>query len=387
MRKFTLFMMFSLVCFSLFGQTQTAREPKIFIAPIEGYGREADNDYIYKRLAYEVILQRHTVVKVRYESDYIFKGTIGFADETSADPSADQVVEVTDANNPVPENPTPTLNNDFGKREFYSMAYGDGLYFYDSSGTDNTAKSAAKRTTSSGTDEQEKDKKYSCRVEMTDNNTGEVISRHNFIFVTADASVDQLISSVVTTLISDIPDVPSVKPNDVRDRWMYVEASALWTPKFFYDGYETVYWPSFGIRVGVECHFLSFMSVGTGAQITNEKVYADTGIYNDFILETPLFIKGFFKLDKYFALEPYVGACWNYALLKEMEPSMFSGFVGVQFGLKEKSETGMIVVDLRFSMDILNSAIPAENLEYKRFNVQLCVGYKFGFFQREPKVQ
>jgi len=378
-------MMFSLVCFSLFGQTKTAREPKIFIAPIEGYGREADNDYIYKRLAYEVILQHYTVVKVRYESDYIFKGTIGFADETSADSSADQAVIVTDANNPVPENPTPTLNNDFGKREFYSMAYGDGLYFYDSSGTDNTAKSADKRTASSGTDDQEKDRKFFLRLEMTDNNTGEVISRQNIVFITADASVDQLISSVVTTLISEIPDVPSVNPNDVRDRWMYVEASALWTPKFFYDGYETVYLPGFGIRAGVEYHFLSFMSFGVGAQITNEKVYADTGIYTDFILETPLFIKGFFKLDKFFALEPYGGACWNYALLKKIEPSMFSWFVGVQFGLKEKSETGMIVVDLRFSMDILNSVIPAEDLEYKRFSIQLGVGYKFGFFQKEIK--
>jgi len=385
MRKFTLFMMFSLVCFSLFGQA--TREPKIFIAPIEGYGRDADSDYLFKRLTYEVILQYHTVVKVMYESDFVFKGTIEFADEMSGESLGEQVIVKTDTNNPVPNNPTPSISNDFGRREFFSMVNGDALYFFDSSGTDNTAKVAVKGTASSDTDDNGKDKKYSFRVNLTDNNTGVIISKQNFIFVTADSSVDKLISTAVTNLLADMPAVPSVKPDDVRDRWMYVETSALWTPKFYYDGYGDTDSLSFGIRLGLELQFLSFMSLGVGAQITNEQVVTEANTYADFILETPILLKGVFKLNRFFTLEPYGGASWNYALLNTIQPSMFSWIAGVQFGIKEKNETGLFVFDARLSMDLSNSAILSEGIIYKHFSVQLGIGYKFGFFQKGKKAK
>jgi len=385
MRKFTLFILFSLICFSLFGQTK--REPKIFIAPIEGYGRDADNDYIYKRLSYEIILQYHTVVKVNYESDFVFRGTIELANEKSDGSFVEQVVTVTDANNPVPGNPNPSISNDYGRREFFSMVSDEGLYFFDSSGTDNSAKPASKSSASSEADSQDKDKKYSFRLELKDNVTGEILSRQNFIFVKADSSVDKLISTAVSSLLAEMPNTPSVKPNDSRDRWMYVETSALWTPKFYFDGYEADNSHSFGIRLGLECHFLSFMSLGVGAQITNEQIVTEDDTITYFLLETPALIKGFFKLNKFFALEPYAGASWNYAFLNTIQPSMLSWLVGVQFGIKEKNETGMFVIDARFSMDLFESTIPSESLEYKRFSIQLGVGYKFGFFQRDSKAK
>jgi len=386
MRKFTLFMMFSLICFSLYGQTAHTYEPKIFIAPIEGIGRETDNDYIYKRLTYEVILQYHTVVKVKYDSDFVFRGTIDIADEMAGEAAVDQVASQTNTSNPVPDNPIPSISNDFGRREFFSTANGGILYFFDSSGTDNTAKIAVKGTGSSQSDGQEKGKKYSLRVDMIDNVTDKIISRQNFIFVTADASVDKLLSTVVLNLFNDIPTAPSVKPDDSRDRWIYVETGVLWTPKTFYEGYDDVDLYSFGVKLGLELHFLSFLSLGVGAQVTNEKVVAFAETFEDFILETPVALKGVFNLGKFCALAPYGGASWNYALMSKIEPSMFSWFAGVQFGIKDKKEIGLLVFDAKFSMDLFDSAVhgvSGENMEYKRFCFQIGVGYKFGLFQKK----
>jgi len=372
-------MMFSLICFSLYGQTKHTYEPKIFIAPIEGIGKEADNDYIYKRLTYEVILQYHTVVKVKYDSDFVFKGTIDITDEMAGETVVDQLANQANTSNPVPDNPNPSISNDFGRREFFSTANGDVLYFFDSSGTDNTAKIAAKGTASSQTDGLEKGKKYSLRVDMIDNVTDKVISRQNFVFVTADTSVDKLLSTVVLNLFNDIPTAPSVKPDDSRDRWMYIETGVLWMPTTSYDGYEVVDLNSFGVKLGLELHFLSFLALGVGAQVTNEKVDTFTG----FILETPVALKGVFNLGKFCALEPYGGASWNYALMGQIEPSMLSCFVGVQFGIKDKKEIGLLVFDTRFSMDLFDSAVPDANMEYKRFCFQIGVGYKFGLFQKK----
>ena len=382
MRKFTLFMMFSLVCFSLYGQI--AHEPKIYVAPIEGFGKEADNDYIYKRIIYEIILQYHTVVKLKYDSDYIFKGTIGLTGEMPGD---ELIVIQQDINSPVPENPVPPISNDFGRREFFSVANGDKFYFFDSTGKNNTPmKPAAKETASLETDDQEKDKGYYLSLEMIDNKTEEVISRQNFIFITADASVNKLISTAVYSLFSDIPDV-FPESGDSRDRLLYIETSALWTPRIFYGGYESLNLLGLGVKFGMEFHFLKFMSLGTGAQITWEQVDAPANAITDFLVEVPLSLKLFFKLGNKYALEPYGGASFNYSLENKIQPSIFSWFAGAQFGIKDKKEIGMFVFDARFAMDFANSTIPEENIECQRYNIQLAVGYKFGFVQRKNKVK
>jgi len=373
-------MVFSLAYFSLYGQV--VHEPKIFIAPIEGFGREADNDYIYKRLTYEVILQYHTVVKSRYDCNYIFKGTVELASGVSEEGSVEQVVIQTDTNNPVPESPVPPISNGFGRREFFSMTNGDKLYFFDSSGTDNTAlKPAAKETAE--TDAQGKKEGYYFKLEMIDSNSEEVISRQNFIFITTNASVDKLISTAVYNLFNDIPDVPSMR-RDSRDRWLYLEASALWAPRMYYGGYDSIGYLGFGAKFEAEFHFIKFMSVGAGVQVTWEQIDDDTA---DFLLEAPLSLKYFLKLGENYTLEPYAGAAFNYSIMSKIQPSMFSWFAGVQFGIKDKKEIGILVFDARFAMDFANSAILDKSIEYQRYCLQVGVGYKFGFFQRRDKVK
>jgi len=376
-------MMFSLVCFSLYGQV--TREPKFYIAPIEGFGRETDNDYIHKRLTYEVILQYHTVVKLKYDSDFIFKGTIELSDEMTSG-SSEQVVIKTDNNNPVPGNPIPPISNEYGRREFFSMVYGDKFYFFDSTGTDNTIRSAVKETESLEPDAQKKEKKYYLNLELIDNRTEEVISKQNFVFVNADASVDKLISTVISSLLSDISNVPLLI-GDSRDRWIYIETSALYTPRIYYEGIDSTSFLGFGVKLGLEFHFLKFLSLGAGVQVTWEQIEISDNTVTDFLLEVPLSLKYGLKLSDKFALEPYGGASINFSLGDTIQPSMFSWFAGVQFGIKDKKETGMFVFDLRFAMDFANPSIPDESIEYQRYCFQVGIGYKFGFFQRRDKAK
>jgi hypothetical protein len=385
MRKFTVFTLFFLACFSVFGQTSS--KAKIYVAPIEGIGKEADNDYFYKRLIYELILQFHKVVKSRFDGDYMFKGTIELVSGASATDSVEPSAIQQDNYTPVPESPYPPVMNIYGRREFFSMQTGDELYFFDSTGTDNTApRSAAKETDHSENDAQEEGVKYYFKLEMTDNRTGEVISGQNFIFAAVGDSVDKSISVIVYNLLSDIPDVPS-KRGDSRDRWMYFETSLLWLPRIYYGGYESVNLLNFGVKLGMELHFVSFMSVGAGVQITQEQIVTSAKTYNDLTLETPVSLKFVFNPGDKCALEPYGGAAWNYSLGNTVQPSMFSWFAGIQLGIKDKNETGMFVIDPRFSMDFYDSALPAENIKYQRYCIQLGLGYKFGVLQKIKKVK
>jgi len=65
---------------------------------------------------------------------------------------------------------------------------------------------------------------------------------------------------------------------------------------------------------------------------------------------------------------------------------MFSWFAGVQFGIKDISETGMFIIDPRFSMDFTDSVHP-DGTKYQRYCIQIGLGYKFGAFQKNNNVK
>jgi len=379
MRKFTLFMMFSLACFSLYGQT--AREPKIYVTPIEGLGKEADNDYLYKRLNYEIILQNHKTVKSIHESDYTFRGTIGLASEVSNDGSGNLEVKQLDIESPIPKNPYPPVRNDFGRREFFSTENGNKYFFYDSSGMNNSL-----GTTAPQEDDQENYKEFYLKIDMIDSVSGEGISKQIFIFVNTDASVDKLVSTAVTALFSAIPD-PSSKRGDSRNRWLYFSASALWMPSFFINNLDTVNLLNLGLDLGIEFHFIKLLSFCTGARLFYEQFDPKYDNVADLTLGVPASIKATFYLKDKFELAPYLGVVWNNSLLKTIEPSKFSGFVGVQFGIKDNKEFGLFVFDAGLSIDFSKSVNVDSGIENQRFNAFLGAGYKFGILQRKDNIK
>jgi len=159
MSKFALFMLFFLACLSVFGQPSD-RELKLFVLPIAGYGKEADNDYFYKQLAYEVFFQYHKVVKSQDSSDYIFKGTI---EPVGGAPVKEPADGQTDKYNPIPENTVPPIRNYEGRREFFSIENGSEIYFFDSTGENNSRSSGNVQAEEEG---------YYFKLEMIDRRTG-----------------------------------------------------------------------------------------------------------------------------------------------------------------------------------------------------------------------
>jgi hypothetical protein len=378
MRKFAFFTVFFLVCFSLFGQTteQKPNEYKIYVSPIAGYGREKDNDYFYKKLGYEVFFQHHIVVESQSDSNYIFKGTIEpVGGGPIKEPTPDHFDGQKENYNAISERAFPPVKNAPGRHEYFSIEKSEDIYFLDPAGGDGSASSEIKA--------QMEEKGYYFILEMLDSRTEDVLGTKKLLFFVTDASVSELVSIIVYDLLSDIPAVPVVKRGDSRDRWLYFETSALWMPKIYYGEYESTSLVGFGMKFGMEFHFISLMSLAVGAQITQEQIIVPDMEITDLTMEVPVAIKFVLKIDNNYALEPYGGAAWNKSIGGKIQPSQYSWFAGVQFGIKDISETGMFVIDPRFSMDFYDSSVLDGSVVYKRYNFQLGLGYKFGVIQKK----
>jgi hypothetical protein len=377
MRKFTIFTVFFLVCFSIFGQTSTLKpeEYKIYVAPIAGYGKEKDHNYFYKQLGFEVFFQHHIVVESPDVSNYIFRGRI---EPVSGVPLKEPISDESDRQrenyNAISDKAFPPVKNAPGRREYFSIESSEDIYFLDSKGDIGISPEIKA---------QMEEKGYYFILEMLDGRTGEVLGRKKMLFFVTDASVSKLVSVVVYDLLAIIPTLPQ-KRGDSRDRWLYFETSALWMGKIYYDGYEEKKWLDFGIKLGMEFHFARFMSLAAGGQATQETVSTPDGSVSDFMLEVPVALKFVFKVDNNYSLEPYGGAALNYSIGGKIQPSNYSWFAGVQFGIKDRSETGMLVIDPRFSMDFYDSSVSNE-VKYKRYCAQLGIGYKFGILQKKNR--
>jgi len=375
MRKFTFFTLFFLICFSLFGQISD--EKKLYIMPIDGYGRMKDNDYFYKQLTYEVYFQNHTVVDSQSKSNYIFKGTI---EPVSGVPLKEPVKDPDkrDDYSLISERANPPVRNTPGRREFFSIEKNEDIYFIDPSG---------EVSSSSEVKIQQPEEGYYFILELLDTDTGEPLGRKKILFAVTDASVSKLVSIVVYDLLSNIPEPETPKRGDSRDRWLYFEASVLWMPKIYYDGYEAIDLLGLGMRLVTEVRFIDFMSLGVGAQVTQEHISVNELDLTELMLDIPISLKWVFKIDENFALEPYAGISLNNSFGNKIEPSKYSWFAGFQFGIKDKTETGMFVIDPRFIMDFSDSFLPEKNMKYKRYCIQLALGYKLGAFQKKTKTK
>jgi len=415
MRKFTFFTAFFLVCFSIFGQApdqkpdqasvQKPKEYKVYVSPITGYGKEKDTDYFYNQLGYEVFFQHHVVVGAQDKSNYIFKGKIepvgGVPSKVSPSEQAQKQKEDYSA---ISKKASPPVINAPGRREYFSIENSEDIFFLDSKGDVGSMPPEVA--------EQMEEKGYYFILEMVDNKTGETVGKRKMLFYVTDASVGKLVNVIVSELFAEIPPIP--KRGDSRDRWLYFETSTLWMPKYYYyveeedSEYNKDNLPNFigyGMKLGMEIHFAKYLSLGVGVQATQEQIktiakikYEDEDedeivnvnvIVTDFMLEVPLALKFVFSIDNNYSLEPYGGFSFNYSLRNAIMPK-YSWFAGVQFGIKDKSETGMFVIDARFLMDLDKSSVSfkaseedTKTISYMRYCAQIGLGYKFGAVQKK----
>ena len=329
MKKFFSFVIFILISANLC--SQQSREAMIYVPPINGIGTTEEKAFFYKQVTQEVISQFHSVVRLKYSSDFTLRCKIEpFAclhDPLTICPVHSMLDELISAN----ENP-------------------QNLFY----------------------------------IELIDSSTNKLIGQQFIVFTEADDSLNELITESVYNLLSWIPDIQT--GDDLRNRWLFLSAYLMWAPRYYHCSNDSVYWQNFGLGAEFEFHFLNFLSVSLGLQFSQDWVVVsklNEEEYQDLIMEIPLALKFVFKPAEYFTLQPYGGVSYNFSLQKNTEPCPYTWFAGLQFGIK--LGPGFITIDPRFTMDYYVSHITAKSgavMEYQRYMMQLAIGYKFGFFSK-----
>jgi len=395
MKKLVISLFMLQIALSLFGQT--FREARIFVPPVDGAGVAGDNNFFYKQLTYEVVLQYHSLVRTRRSSDFILRGTVApytgeeqfLIDHPQEEPEyfGEETAYVNPG--PVPSRPIPRIRNTFGRREFFSWEVDGEILFFDTSSQDNYQSEEPEPVYYHESEEQDTGDylsdtlDYVFSLELISNITGDLTAKQYLIYRFADAAVAELVSIMVYNMLTNIPDIEA--DIDWREKWLFAEVTAMWAPRIYTGQEQSVNWVNFGIGASLEYHFLDFMSASLGFQLVQDWVVVTrtTGDeYRDLMLELPLAVRFPFK-PLQLMLEPYGGVSLNFSLMGVTQPSVLSWFVGFQFGAK--AGPGMVVIDPRFSMDFFNSVITGRDAEYQRYLIQLSVGYKFGFLPKHPR--
>jgi len=233
--------------------------------------------------------------------------------------------------------------------------------------------------------QRQSDQLYLLRVTLTDIKTNSVITEQDLIYSSPEEA-ESLLKVMLGNVFSVITAIHEDK-NAWRDKWLYLGASAFWSPRIYQGSNQTAKMQNFGGSISAELQFMDFLSVETGVVLIPEWIgilYAK-GVNNlDWILEIPLLLKYIFKPGTYHLIEPYGGIHANIPLSGVGSPPLISLCAGVQYGIK--AGPGVFFLDARFSTDVGNYRFnkTADNtVSYSnRYQIDIGLGYKFGLFPR-----
>jgi hypothetical protein len=192
-----------------------------------------------------------------------------------------------------------------------------------------------------------------------------------------------------------------------RHKWIYLSPYATWAIHMYSFDSGTPYIPlnagaMFGGGLGLEIHFLSWMSAETGIDFHFDQIdrwtLADDswnkdqysadyegkklkGFFMTPVLQVPVLLKFVWKPSQHFMLEPYIGIALSKSLNSELYPPLLAGLGGIQWAIKA-GDIGGVFVDTRFGYDIGDSRTPDRYNDYHRVTLHFNVGYKFGFINR-----
>jgi len=375
---FFIFAMLFLMVFSpLFSQTKAGA--RIYVPPVAGYGMPEDNEFFQQQVSYEVVLQYHETAKSKRTSQFTLKGLIEpYTGEVSA---AAKAVHVPDNTHPVPPRPTPRVRNNSDRREFFSWEVDGSILFYDTSDDVNLLPPA---DTSDIDKFNTEDLEFIFYLALVNNATDQAIGEQYIIYKAIDHSVSEMVSVMVRNMLSSIPlNMTRSFSKDSRDKWLFLDVNLLWAPRLYTNkDYQSISWLNFGASVAAEFHFMNFMSLGAGVQISQDWIVVSEkkgDEYQDLILEVPFSLRFVLKPGNNYLIEPYMGISGNFSVIGNTKPSAFSWFLGCQIGFD--MGPGMFIIDPRFAMDFFESSLPT-SLEYRRYLMQIGIGYKFGFISK-----
>lgn len=305
-----------------FLSAQSYRETRIYVPPIDGEGYIDDMAWFYKQITGEITLQHRSLGKSRRFSDYVITG---------------KLMPLTGENMPPSEVPP--------------------------------------------------DHEHILNVELFDNSLNEVIGNQYITYAYPDEITTNGLSVIMYNLLSAIPDVVELygAEDNWRNKFIYLNLNFVWNPRVYIGSYHSVNIAGVGAEVRVDVHFLRFMALKAGAEVSQEwvTVYQNQPGITDMILDFPVSV-AFVLRPGNLMLEPYIGGNWNVSLLKATRPHPFSWNAGVQLGIKVGA--GVLTFDPRFAMDFgksyINTPKQADRYPYWRYSIHLGIGYKVGFLKR-----
>jgi hypothetical protein len=192
-----------------------------------------------------------------------------------------------------------------------------------------------------------------------------------------------------------------------RNKWLYLSPYLSYSLHVYdFNGSSGLTWnfnavSPIGGGLDIEFHFLNFLSVETGVDLTFENFPEATlhqqsteaerkkmaGDVSSATIAIPLLVKYVWKPSKHFMLEPYVGARFNLSIARDniiLPP--ISALGGVQWGIK-LGKMGGIFLDTRFGWDLgRGDIVKYESVDMHRYTIDLSIGYKIGFFNRLKEV-
>jgi hypothetical protein len=238
-------------------------------------------------------------------------------------------------------------------------------------------------------------------ISLIDNKDGREILHFSWAFDTLEAMYEwnlhliyQAMANVPFTKITVVPDT-----NHWRNKWLYICGYGGLDLTFgFYDykgkndsfqGRHYTFYPGPIFGLGLEFQFLNFMSAEidiTGAP------YEVTTQHSTLTFALPILLKFPIKPSRHFMLEPYGGIQFNTSSSGSIIPSLLSWIGGLQYGIKA-GERGAILIDIRAVGDFglgttkFTPRISPDNGqsfydEEDRFQLQLLIGFKAGFYNR-----
>jgi len=372
---------FQIMIFPLF--SQELRQARIFVPQIAGNAAAQDKVFFQQRLIYEIILQYYGHAQTRSNGEFALSAVIMPFTEFRA--IQDELAEAKRTlAGPVPLRPIPPVRNTHDRREFFSWDVDGQVHFFDTTGEDNYTPRPSPVQLRQETRQRQSGNNV-LHLELRDILRGDIITDGYIIYETADSSVHEDLSIVLYSMLSVLPEIEEF--NDWRSKWLFLEFSALWTPRMYSNEGNSLNLSNFGFKIAADFHILDFMALSAGVLFTQDWIVVSAPAKQEnreMILEIPLAIKFVFKAQDRFMIEPYAGVSFNTSLMNNIEPSFISWFGGLQVGYI--LGPGMLVVDTRFSRD-LNDSIIMPDLTFTRSMAQVGVGYRFGILQKRPVIR
>ncbi|MDR0596922.1 MAG: PorT family protein [Treponema sp.] len=136
-----------------------------------------------------------------------------------------------------------------------------------------------------------------------------------------------------------------------------------------------------------EAHFSDFLALQLGlnfavdrAEYRRSPSNPSPVVYASSLLSVPLMVKYIFNPSPLTTLGPCLGLYRTFLLLGTSRPPPFGLIAGLDVSVK--TGLGLLLFDLRCSVDLGGSTVADNAVSYRRMFLTLSAGYKFGFSKR-----